>query len=165
MKYILACFLLCGCGLQNQIDNLKTRTDKNEQSIDEINTRIKSLATSIDNNINLISFLSEQETNDVASILSQISSIQTSVVVQTTTLVTLQTNENITAFHDFCGNQPGVYNEVGMITTTGKIVVYFEAGSNRYLSILSDGDYITSDGTACYFSVTDGGTKIVNEHY
>jgi len=164
MKYLI-CLLLCGCGLQNQIDNLKTRTDKNEQSINEIQERIKALAISIDNNINLISALSQLETNDVASILSQISSIQTSVVVQTTTLVTLQTNENITAFHDFCGNKPGVYNEVGMITTTGKIVVYFEAGSNRYLSILSDGDYITSDGTACYFSVTDGGTKIVNEHY
>jgi len=165
MKYILVCLLLCGCGLQNQIDDLKTRSNKNEQSIDEINKRVASLTNSINNNINLIEFLSNQETNDVASILSQISSIQTSVVVQTTTLATLQTNENITAFHDFCGNKPGVYNEVGMITSTGKIVVYFEAGSNRYLSILSDGDYITSDGTACYFSVTEGGTKIVNEHY
>jgi hypothetical protein len=160
MRYLL-CLLLCGCGLQTQIDNLKTRTDSNERAIEELNARIKSISAAIEINIKAIELLSTQGT----ATLDEISTIQTSIIVQTTTLVTLQTNENITAFYDFCGNIPGMYNEVGMITSTGKIVVYFESGSNRYLSILSDGNYMTSDGTACYFSVVDNGTKIINEHY
>lgn len=177
---------LTGCGIQNQVDELKKQQTFQNDKIEELEKRIIAVENTLNSNINTmfntsekitslqyqLDSLSSKESADyinlqsqIASALSNISTIQTIVNTQTTTLVTLQTNENITAFHDFCGNKPGFYNEVGMITSSGKIVVYFESSGNRFLSILRDGSYMTSDGTACYFTVTNGGTVITNEHY
>jgi len=177
---------LTGCGIQDQVNELKKQQTNQNEQIEDLNRRVLLIENLVSLTISMINTdsiklqglesqlnqLSDKESNDylllqnqIASTLSNISTIQTIVTTQTTTLVTLQTNENITVFHDFCGNKPGFYNEVGMITSSGKIVVYFETGGSRFLSILQDGSYMTSDGTACYFTVTNGGTVITNEHY
>lgn len=177
---------LTGCGIQEQVDELKKQQNSQNEQIEELQKRVSVIENTLNSNINVmfatnekllslqgqLDSLSSKESadyinlqNQISGMISSMSTIQTVVNTQTTTLVTLQTNENITAFHDFCGNKPGFYNEVGMITSSGKIVVYFETGGSRFLSILRDGSYMTSDGTACYFTVTNGGTVITNEHY
>lgn len=183
---IIISSLLVGCGLQSQINELKDRSGKTEAEIIEINKRIATLSSEVSNNIKLLDTLSanvlvltntlhlvwDKESTDYANLLQQINNtsstittLQTTVTIQTSNIVTLQTNENITAFHDFCGTTPNVFNEVGMITSSGKIVVYFESGGSRYLSILSDGNYGTTDGTNCFFTVSNNGTVITNEHF
>lgn len=46
--------------------------------------------------------------------------------------------------------------EILLRLSTGEIVAYFESGNRRYLSILENGSYRTTDGTNCYFKVIDG---------
>lgn len=189
MKIIIALFsivILSGCGLQNQINQLKDQQTRTNGSISDLEKRVKVLEDTANSNIRMINenasllstlqlfynYLSSQEGADAASLQAQITSLnntianlQTVVTTQVLSIATLQLNENITSFRDFCGTKAGSYNEVGMVTSSGKIVVYFENGGNRFLSVLKDGNYKTSDGTNCYFSVTNGGTLITNEHY
>lgn len=48
--------------------------------------------------------------------------------------------------------------EVLLKLDDGVLLGYFENGGNRYLSQISNGSYITSDGTNCHFRVTGSGT-------
>jgi len=48
--------------------------------------------------------------------------------------------------------------EVLLKFDNGILLAYFENGGNRYLSELSNGSYVTSDGTGCNFTVTGSGT-------
>lgn len=183
---VLALYFLSGCGLQSQLNELKVQESRNARDIEDLQNRVAALEVTTNNNIKLLNdnaillatmqnfynSLSSKEGSDAASLQAQITSLtstvsglQTTVTAQVSNIVTLQTNENITAFHDFCGTKAGVYNEIGMVTSSGKIVAYFENGSSRFLSVLKDGSYITSDGTACYFTVSGNGTVISNEHY
>lgn len=52
-----------------------------------------------------------------------------------------------------CG--PNASEEVLLKTPEG-LIAYFEKGNSRYLSILRNGTYRTTDGFACTFTVTNG---------
>jgi len=56
---------------------------------------------------------------------------------------------------DPCGDGPG-FDEVLLRLTDGRLVAYFEQGGNRFLSVISDGNYRTTDAQGCYFSVSGG---------
>jgi hypothetical protein len=62
---------------------------------------------------------------------------------------------------DFCGDAPGVNDEVGLVLGNGKILVLFVsggAGSMHFLTLLNPGNYVTTDGTSCHFTVNADGT-------
>lgn len=52
---------------------------------------------------------------------------------------------------------PGA-KEVLLVTGDNRVIGYFEHGDKRYLSLLVDGNYRTTDGTRCNFSVANSGT-------
>lgn len=61
---------------------------------------------------------------------------------------------------DPCGTTPGFYNEVLLKLTDGKVVALFVdnvSGYNPRLAIIPAGNYMTTDGTSCNFSVDTGG--------
>jgi len=55
-----------------------------------------------------------------------------------------------------CGDQVGQYDEVILKLSSGQVVAFFEQGDKRFLSILDNGTYMTTDVQACRFSITDG---------
>lgn len=57
---------------------------------------------------------------------------------------------------DPCGDNPGHFDEVVLRLGTGELLVYFESGSNRFLSLIGNGSYSTTDSQHCHFSVTNG---------
>lgn len=68
---------------------------------------------------------------------------------------------------DPCGDMPGVNDEVLLKLPSGMIIALFmdnAGGKNTRLASLSAGDYMTTDGTKCYFRVQADGT-ITNERY
>lgn len=72
----------------------------------------------------------------------------------------------IVALIDVCGDAAGVYDEVFFKMQNGTIVASFSDnanGNNTRLSVLTNGNYITTDGSRCRFTVSDG--LIINEHY
>jgi hypothetical protein len=72
------------------------------------------------------------------------------------------TNNTVVEFKDPCGNGVG-YDEVLMKTQNGKFVAYFEDGGRRFLSVLENGTYRTTDQSRCNFTVNNG--VITNEYY
>jgi len=73
----------------------------------------------------------------------------------------------ITEIVDVCGDAPNIQDEVLLRLGNGKLIVLFadnSNGKNPRLSVLSAGNYITSDGSNCFFTVTST-NQITNEHY
>lgn len=59
---------------------------------------------------------------------------------------------------DPCGD--GAYwDEVLLKLGNGQIVAYFENGGNRFLTVLSNGHYETTDAQRCRFTVSAGGVS------
>lgn len=68
---------------------------------------------------------------------------------------------------DPCGATPGYFNEVFLKLANGQYVASFSDnanGKNTRLALLTDGNFVTTDGTSCYFTVSGAGTVISNEH-
>jgi hypothetical protein len=57
---------------------------------------------------------------------------------------------------DPCGDGPG-FDEVILRLGNGGLMAHFAGGGNlQFLTVLPDGNYITSDNQACYFTVASG---------
>jgi len=68
---------------------------------------------------------------------------------------------------DPCGNAPNIYDEVFLKLADGTLLASFSDnanGKNTRFSIITSGNYMTTDGSNCYFSVDNNG-NIYNEHY
>lgn len=92
------------------------------------------------------------QSGQITSLQASIAALQASANAQQAQITTLLTNENVVEFIDPCGDGPG-YDEVILKTSSGKYVAYFESGSNRFLSVLSQGSYQTTDAQACQFTI------------
>ncbi len=154
---VVAMLALTACGQtqsdqDDEIFNLQQRTKQLEAEVKQLSATLSST----------LEMVFELEASGAAT-QTTITEMQAIADAQQATLTQLATAETITEMHDFCGPKPGAYNEVGMQTTSGKILVYFENGGQRFLTVLVDGSYMTSDGTGCYFQVVNG--QITNEHY
>jgi hypothetical protein len=55
-----------------------------------------------------------------------------------------------------CGDQVGQYDEVLIKLSSGQVVAFFEHGDKRFLSILDNGTYRTTDQQGCLFNINDG---------
>ena len=78
----------------------------------------------------------------------------------------LQGYQNIVAIYDPCGQQ-GLYNEVFLKLSSGHYLASFSdntSGTNTRFVVLTDGSFATTDGTHCYFTMSNNGTIISNEH-
>lgn len=67
---------------------------------------------------------------------------------------------------DPCGDSPAVHDEVLLKLGDGTLLASFSdnaSGLNTHFALLTDGSYVTTDGSACYFSVVNG--EVVNAHY
>lgn len=74
-----------------------------------------------------------------------------------------QGEHSITKVIDPCG-KVGSYDEVLLAFANGNLVALFVTSNHQYprFSLIPDGNYLTSDNTSCYFSVsTSGSTRTV----
>lgn len=63
--------------------------------------------------------------------------------------------DSIVQIIDPCGDASG-HDEILLILSTGEVLAYFESGSNRFLSVLENGNYRTTDAQQCNFTVSNG---------
>lgn len=62
---------------------------------------------------------------------------------------------------DPCGDAPGIYDEVILKLATGVLLASFSDnanGNNTRFSVLTPGNYTTTDGSNCHFTVNTNGT-------
>jgi hypothetical protein len=59
---------------------------------------------------------------------------------------------------DPCADSP--LDEVLLKFANGKILAHFASGTNQHFTLLNPGNYITTDGTQCRFSITESGDVV-----
>ena len=65
-------------------------------------------------------------------------------------------------FIDPCGDNPGQFDEILLLMSSGEIVAFFEQGARRYLSVITPGSYRTTDAQNCRFDVLTDGSVVDN---
>lgn len=100
------------------------------------------------------------------SLQAQITQLQGSEMVMQTTInglilqiAALQGMNNIVGIIDPCGDSPGRVDEVLLQLSGGRVLASFSdnaAGQNTRFSIIPSGNFMTTDGSNCVFSVNDG---------
>jgi hypothetical protein len=83
-------------------------------------------------------------------------SLSQDVALNTLRLAELESQESIVEFIDPCGDYPGRFDEVLMVTSSGSYVAYFQSGGRRFLTVLPDGNYRTTDFQRCRFTISNG---------
>jgi septal ring factor EnvC (AmiA/AmiB activator) len=131
--------------LQSQLVTLNTNAEANSVQITNINNTINEL---LDNSEYLLERIDYQQT------------VINSMLVDITNL---QNNESIAEIYDVCGDKIGYFDEVIIKTSSGKLLAYFESSGDRFLTVLTPGNYISTDKQKCKFTVNSSG-QIVNEH-
>ena len=69
---------------------------------------------------------------------------------------TPQTPYSVVNIIDPCGKQ-GVFDEVLLELANGEILAHYSHGDKQFLTAISNGYYVTTDGTNCYFHVDNTG--------
>lgn len=73
----------------------------------------------------------------------------------------------IAAIIDPCGTAPNIYNEVFLKLYSGQLLASLSdspSGTNTRFVLVKPGNYITTDGDSCYFTV-DLNYNLINEHH
>lgn len=63
---------------------------------------------------------------------------------------------------DPCGKQSS-FDEVLLRLQNGDLLAHYASGNQQFLAKITPGSYVTTDGTHCYFTVSNDGS-ITNEH-
>jgi len=169
--------LLTSCGLQRQVNELKNRQAQSEidsknrdeailkhiygllLNIGDVRTQLSNIdAAMLATNLTLMTVTEEQR----ASILA-LQAQQATLMVQ---VATLQGHTNIVSIVNPCGVQ-AANEEVFLKLSNGGMLASFSdtaSGTNTRFALLSDGNFRTTDGTNCNFTMSNGGTVISNEH-
>jgi hypothetical protein len=144
--------------LEALLDTTVGRVDSIEVSIVALQAEIDALeATSAAQDANLQtqidSLALRVEALEAADYQTQINNMLTSIASLTLTI-----EDSITRVFDPCGDAPGQFDEIILQTNSGKFIAYFESAGNRFLTVITNGNYRTTDAQKCNFNVN--GTAI-----
>lgn len=70
----------------------------------------------------------------------------------------------ITEIIDPCGDTPGQFDEVLLRLADGTLLAHYASGNQQFLTSIGPGNYITTDGDACRFTINSSGI-VINEHH
>jgi hypothetical protein len=149
--------------LDGAVDGLATSLNGTQVEladlIADVNSYVGQGTTAYNNLVSLIN-AQQAQINTANTTIGSIQSSANSTQMELTDLVeALDGESRVVSFLDPCGDAPGIYDEVLMVTNTGKVIAYFENGTKRHLAILTPNTgYQTTDAQACNFSVSATGT-------
>lgn len=146
--------LTAGCG--GDLDDLCTMVFGPEQpgqdEFDDLSQRVLDLEDSVSELANSILELeAEYGANE-----NQILQIENELLQVQSELAELAVGARVEQYIDPCGDAPGQFDEVLLLMTDGTLVAYFQNGSRRFLTVLPDGSYQTTDFQRCAFRVISG---------
>ena len=143
--------------LQSQVQSLYTYMNYiNGATITKINELQNNNYSNLQSQITSLQQLQSYTTSQLSQLSinsSAISQLQTQVVLLQSQIAQLQSNSTVVSTIDFCGDAPNKVDEVGLKLSDGSVIVYFENGGKRFLTKLYPGNFTTTDGTNCHFTV------------
>lgn len=133
--------------IQNRLDQLEALANMNRELIvllqDDAET-LDNLYQDIQLQVNSLSAQQNINTDDIVSLQNAINDLE-------------QLQEHgIAEVIDPCGDVPNVFDEVVIKLHSGELISYFQQGNKRFLTVMTDGNFITTDSTSCRFSVVNG---------
>lgn len=169
---VIALLLLVSCAprkkviVENNYDDseVKTRLSDLEQRVASLGVSRLLMISSMNFQQSQLNALFEADgelSESIANLQSSLSSAQTMINALSSQIVTLQNNVNISQVIDPCNDAPNKYDEVIFKMSNGTYVASFSdnaSGLNTRFSVLPVGNYQSTDGTNCRFSVNANGT-------
>lgn len=105
-------------------------------------------------------------TATLSALQTQLNTLSSQQVVSQTTIngmlvniATLQGYNSIVSIIDPCGDAAGIWDEVFLQLSDGTLLASFSdnaAGQNTRFSVLTNGNYVTTDGSNCHVHVLNG---------
>jgi hypothetical protein len=126
---------------------LGTDADSNEDLAD-LENRVDSLYDALNTLSNQVNDNSVDQDN-----LSNIIASHTAYILK------VENNLSVAEVIDPCGDYSNHFDEVLLVMSDGSIVAYFESRGKRFLTILQNGSYRTTDKQSCRFKVVNGKYK------
>lgn len=164
---ITALFLtLSSCGLQSQINDIRNRSENRYQEQDRRLDALEADMAAARSQLTTLNDTLSNEELESSGLQSLVTILQGQVSTALVQIAVLQGYNNIIEIKDPCGAQ-GAYNEVLLKLSNGKYLASFSEnanGKNTRFVVLTDGTFRTTDGSGCYFTISDGGTVISGEH-
>lgn len=116
---------------------------------------VKNIILDLQNELSILSIevtqLESLTVEDLTALQALLISIESSIAH----LESLSHN-NIVNIIDPCGDMVGHFDEIILELQDGTFLAYFEQGSHRFLSVLPDGIYQTTDKQKCTFQIING---------
>jgi hypothetical protein len=137
---------------------LAIHDDDHGKRIKELNKKVDDNSNLIQNQIESLFFMLDVLQSAIDNLEFDQDELQTNFTDLQITVTQLQLNTNIVEVIDPCGDHVGNFDEVILRTSDNNFIAYFEHGSKRFLSILPNGNYQTTDNQACNFSIVNAGT-------
>lgn len=164
MKYLIISLLLISCGENTTfnynyddstlIDRLDKLEAKNEtlQSIVDTNTERIKLIDSLENDLKGVNNILDDLKLDVINLdIKDDNFVIELQLLQSKINNVSQILEKTTEVIDLCQ----VGGEILIRTNDDRLISFFESGNKRYLSVLQDGAYKTTDGENCHFTISN----------
>lgn len=170
--------IVSGCGLQNQINHLRKKSNEAETRVAILQNRVLDIEGNIQNSLALVTGRINSlaltiantptlTTVEADAITAQITALQLNANDLITQLAVVQGVTGIVGIRTPCGASPGL-NEVILRLNDGRYLSSYSDnpnGTNTRFIILLDGTYRTTDGRRCVYTVSNYGTVISNERF
>jgi hypothetical protein len=127
-----------------------------EEEVKELNEKVTLNINEMETIINEIELLSVNQADNqslINSLLSVTNMLQNQINESVVRIVELESQDSVVDLYDPCDDAPNKYDEVLLRMKSGKLIAYFEQGNKRFLTELSSGNYATTDGTNCFFTI------------
>jgi hypothetical protein len=166
--------LMVGCGYNNaykDIHKLQQQQSELEREQTELADKIAALTQALitlESNLQAQIVLTTEFADNIANTDAELQALQNQYLLTVTQVISmgqqlatltgqvheLEAEDRLVSMLDPCGDMAGQFDEVLLVTASGKVVAYFEAGNRRHLTVLVPNQaYVTTDVQACNFSV------------
>jgi hypothetical protein len=155
------CFALdLSCGEENddKFNNIQTELDKlhaliqanrdliniNQTNINTVDADLSLIINDLQVTLNTVQSQASVNAVDIVALQNAISDVEA-----------MQAN-GVVEVIDPCGDMAGEFDEIILRLNSGEHVAYFESGGKRFLSVLGNGSFQTTDKQKCNFSIVNG---------
>lgn len=150
--------------MQSMIELLISELKDKSAQIIQLDALIQLIQISVVDNADFVNTVTADLQLEIEQLEDSVAYQQTIINDMIGDISELANQDSILEYVLPCGDRAGIYDETLLRTKSGKLIAYFESGSNRFLSELPPGTYSTTDqNPRCQFTV-DSNFNIINAH-
>ena len=146
-------------GVDANTDAINANTDAINALMDKLrssNDRLYKLEGEVSDNFDLYETLFNSFNTAINRVDNDITELGIDDIVDQLDTLEEMLEKGVAEVIDPCGDKSGYYDEVIIKLHDDTFIGYFESGSKRFLTVLKNGNYRTTDEQKCRFTVLNG---------